>query len=364
MEASPNISRTSANIEVGGTRAEPLIEDLVSEENAKLYAGYELPNYQDISGQPTVTYGEGKQQSDYGVTYIDRVEMNDEAGTSYDVMRSMSDNPLSDVWIVKDTAWGTQVNGLNTDVARKLMQIGFNVLVKGPEIHSSIPLSQSAYNTHVILDMYESLGYLNAKEFAGEGYSRGSMLLFGTNAYADHFDRKVLYSNMTDPCVALPVRVKNMDSATAKKAIALPMDIGMLGIAVAKGLVHPTRGKHMMKSVDLSLDGAKQFYRTGKPLMNGEAGMMATNTPKDMQATIAFFRRCQANDEPVYREILGDSRPGVRFVSPEGGHGGGIDKRIIGNIAVRFGRLAEELIEKGGSAEIDYRYITHGLKSA
>ena len=338
------------------------LDDSVSTENARLYEEYVLPDYQDISGSPTITYGEGKQQSDYGVTYIDRVEMNDEAGTSYEVMRSISDKPVSDLWVIKDTAWSTQVNGLNTDVARKLMQIGLNVMVKGPEIGSSVPLSQSAYNTHVVLDRYANLGDIDTEQFAIEGYSRGSMIAFGTNAYAERFNRTPLYSNLTDPCIALPVKVKNMDSATAKKAVALPMDLAMLGIAITKGLVHPTRGKHMLKTVDVSWDGAKQFYRTGKPLMNGEAGMMAANTPIDMQATIAFFRRCRANDEPVYREILGDKRPGVRFVSPEGGHGGGIDKRIIGNIAVRFGRLAGQLQDNRSPEEIDYHYILHGPK--
>jgi hypothetical protein len=309
-----------------------------------LYEDYRLPSYESYADERHIDFGTPKQQDEYGTTYIDRWTMDDEFGTQYNVMRCLAAEPKTDVWVVKDTAWSTQVTGLNTDVARKLMGLGFNVLIKGPEIGSSIPLSNSAFNTHQILDGLERRGDISASRIAVEGYSRGSMIGFGTNAYAESFDRDVLFSNLTDPCVALPVKVAPFDAETAKKAATLPLDITMLGVAIAKGLSHPVRGRHIAQTIDPSWDGLKQFYRTGKPLMNGEAGMMAAKTPKDMKATIAFFRRCRVNDAPTYQAILAD-HPKVRFVRPEGGHGGGIDSRIIGNVAVRFGRLLEQLQE-------------------
>lgn len=330
------------------------------------YPDYELPDYEVDAGEATSYPGSGKRQNGYGLTYIDKWDMNDEAGTSYQVMRCLADEPRSNVWIVKDTAWSTQVTGLNTDVARKMMKMGFNVLVKGPEINSSIPLSQTAFNMHKILDTMHEKGDLDARQIAVEGYSRGSMVGFGTNAYAPQFNRQVLYSNLTDPCIGRPINVKHKvipsDMETVKKAVTLPADIAMLGIAVAKGLMQPS-GRRLAKSVDFSPKGAAQFYRTGKPLMTGEAGMLATQVPDDMQATIAFFRRCHVNDADAFEEILGTRRPGVRFVRPEGGHGGGIDSRIIGNVAVRFGRLADQLSEGRTPSDIDYRYITFGIKS-
>ena len=89
---------------------------------------------------------------------------------------------------------------------------------------------------------------------------------------------------------------------------------------------------------------------------------MASKTPMDMKATIAFFSRSEANDEEVYRQLLA-GREGVRFVQPEGGHGGGIDSRIIGNVAVRFGRLVDQLEAGRSPDEIDYQVILHGDKS-
>lgn len=337
---------------------------LEDEPKTGLYADYVLPTYHNEVNPNEVITGKGVPQDQYGTTYIDRLQMNDEAKTRYKVLRGLADNPISNVWVVKDTAWSTEVTGLNEDVARQLMALGLNVLIKGPEINSSIPLSESAFNTHAVLDYYHKRGDLNAREIAIEGYSRGSMIGFGTIAYARQFGRKVLYSNLTDPCVALPIKV--LDKEATKKLVTLPVDIGLLAIAAAQGVFdvrHPKRGLHLLKTIDVSKHGAGQFYRTGKPLMTGEAGMMAARTPHDMQATIAFFRRCRVNDAKVYQKIL-ENRPGVRFVSPEGGHGGGIDSRIIGNIAVRFGRLAKQLDQGRTSEELDYRNITFGTKLA
>ncbi|MDB5169210.1 MAG: hypothetical protein JWO41_566 [Candidatus Saccharibacteria bacterium] len=327
-------------------------------EKGVLYSDYILPDYDGNVDASSVVNLPVQPQGEYGIAYPQLLSMDDDTNTSYKVVRFEAANPRSDVWVVKDTAWGTQPEGLNTDVARKLMSMGFNVIIKGPEIGSSLPLSQSAFNTHKVLDYFSSLGYLSAKQIAVEGYSRGSMLAFGTNAYAEDFGRNVIYSNLTDPCNALPIR---SDLETIKKGIRLPLDLGLLALAVGHTLTSPGRGKHLSKTADLSREGGKQFIRTGRPLMSGEAGMMAARTPLDMHATIAFFRLCGVNDAKTYRQILGD-RPNVRFVRPDGGHGAGIDTKIIGNIALRFGRLADQLSEGRSAAELDYRHILHGLQ--
>lgn len=323
-----------------------------------LYADYELPIYNSQVDIANIVNLPPQPHGELGTAYPQRIPMNDEAGTAYKVIRFEASNPQSDVWVVKDTAWGTQPEGLNTDVARKLMSMGFNVIVKGPEINSSIPLSQSAWNTHAVLDAFHEKGYLDASHIAVEGYSRGSMVAFGTSAYAQRFGRNVLYLNLTDPCVALPIGI---DFESAKKGLTLPIDIALLGASVVQSVIRPTRNKNLRGTVDLSREGMKQFARTGRALMSGEAGMMAARTPEDMHATIAFFRYCRVNDAKVYRRILG-GRPDVRFVRPAGGHGGGLDERIIGNMAVRFGRLGGQLREGRKPEELDYLDIIHGIK--
>jgi hypothetical protein len=325
-----------------------------------LYDGYHLPTYTTQVNDEAIRALGPLQDEEFGQTQLERWQMNDTDQTQYNILRCEAYQPKTDIWVVKDTAWGTQPAGLNVDVARKLMKLGFNVLIKGPEIGSSLPLSESAHNTHAILDAMSRLGHLNAAEVALEGYSRGSMIGFGTNAYAASFDRKVLYSNLTDPCVAVPV---GFNLETVKKGATLGADIAMLNLAIGRALLNRKRTKDVLETIDPTKEGLQQFVRTGKPLMNGEAGKMAARTPLDMQATIAFFRQCRVNDVATYRRILAD-RPGVRFVQPEGGHGAGIDEKIIGNIAVRFGRLIEQLQEGRTADELDFRHITHGLRAA
>ena len=330
-------------------------------EKGSFYPDYVLPDYEStVDAEHIRPIGEPKQHSSYGVVHMEEWPMNDEKSTRYRVARCIASRPISNVWVAKDTAWSTQPEGANIDVARKLMKLGFNVLVKGPEIGSSLPLSQSAYNTHQVLDTLQAMyGGVDTSFVAVEGYSRGSMIGFGTNAYAERFGRRIIYSNFTDPCVGRPI---TFDLETVKKAITLPLDIGMLEVAVAFSLADIHRGPHLLKTIDPTPKGLLQFIRTGAPLMNGEAGMMAAQTPLDMEATIAFFRRTRVNDEQLFRDILAD-RPGVRFVRPEGGHGNGLDKRVIGNIAVRFGRIAEQLAEGCAPDNLDYEHIIFGRRS-
>lgn len=322
-----------------------------------LYLDYELPDYKHAADVESVKVISEQNHGDIGVIFKERWIMEDEDRTEYNVLRCQSYLNKTDVWAVKDLAWYTQLEGLNTDVARKIMRLGMNAIVKGPELYNAIRLSESAHNTHSILDGYEKLGYMDASHIAVEGYSRGSMIGFGTNAYADKFNRKVIYSNFTDPCMALGI---NLDTETLRKAISLPHGIALLGAAALQGIIsNPIRGRHLLKTVDVSLAGVAQFARTGRYLLNGEAGRMASKTPMDMKATIAFFRNSEANDEKIFRQLL-EGRNNVRFVQPEGGHGGGIDSRIIGNVAVRMGRLVDQLEEGRSPDEIDYNKILYG----
>lgn len=327
----------------------------------EFYPDYELPQYDSAVDTKNIKQlKEPEHHQGYGTVHLEEWPMLDEAGTRYQVGRCLAENPISNVWVVKDTAWSTQVEGANMDIALELMKLGFNVLVKGPEIGSSLPLSQSAYHTHLMLDaLQERYNDVDTSVVALEDYSRGAMIAFGINAYAKQFERKVIYSNLTDPCVGRPIQ---RDLETLKKAVTLPVDIGLLELDVALSLADPRRIKHLLKTIDPTPKGLLQFVRTGAPLMNGEAGMMAARAPHDMQGTIAFFRRCRVNDAKLYEQILAD-HPGVRFVRPEGGHGGGLERRIMGNIAIRFSRLAEQLAEGRTPDTLDYRRITYGPAS-
>ena len=95
--------------------------------------------------------------------------MNDSNDTKYEIRRCESDHPLTDIWIVKDCALGTQLDGINTYVARKLMAVGFNVLIKSQELDFSIKQSESAFNTHRVLSHLPKVSLSSLRGLAIQG---------------------------------------------------------------------------------------------------------------------------------------------------------------------------------------------------
>ena len=111
-------------------------------EEGFLHTDYVLPEYNSEVNEAKITpIGKPKRQGIHGTTYLEMWPMDDEHETRYKVMSCYANNPSTGMWVVKDTAWFMQPEGVNEDVATKLMSLGFNVLVKGPEIGSSIDLS-------------------------------------------------------------------------------------------------------------------------------------------------------------------------------------------------------------------------------
>lgn len=328
------------------------------------YADYQLPNYdteidttycKSMGTETHTGWDEAGKRRTLGTTHLEEWRMSD--GTRYDILIGRTAQPTTFVPIIKDTAWGTQVHGLNTDVGRKFLSLGYDFLIKGPEKGSSITLSHSAHNTHKVLDRAEDRGIFNTARIALEGYSRGSMIGFGTNAYAAQNNREVIYSNFTDPCIAQPFG-PNFETLT--KLPVMPIELAAFGLQIALSQFNPKRTAKLAATADLSRAGILQLARTGIPLFNGEAGALASQTPDTMKATVAFFGQSVANDQRIFTEILKD-RPGVRTVMPDGGHLRGIDDKIINHsIAPRFGRLALQLMEGRLDNELNYDFIHLG----
>jgi hypothetical protein len=294
-----------------------------------------------------------------GKTWVEDWEMTD--GTRHNLLfGKSSSNPLG-MLIVKDTAWITQVEGFNHDVALMLMGKGFDVLIKGPERGTSLELAQNAHHTHKILDKVEEIGISKTSNVGLEGYSRGSMIGFGTIGRARLHDRKIVYANLTDACVARSIEYTLAELLESTKGA--PAEL--LTIAHELGVIalHPTKLWHYRKTFDATVDGMMQIVRTGLPLFTGESGILAGQMPKDTQATAAFFRNSLANHRRLYKEIIkgkdGDLRPGIETKLTPGGHGRGMAEKILGNIGLRFSRLGDQLREGALPEEIDFTKVHH-----
>jgi hypothetical protein len=291
----------------------------------------------------------------YGTTWHEEWQMSD--GIRYDVLITEPEQRKTDIVVAKDTAWGTQVQGFNAHLAREMMRLGYPMVIKGPEKGGSIPLSHSAYNTHRVLDETEKIGLHESKVAAIEGYSRGAMIGFGTGAYADQHGRKIVYSNLTDPCLAHPIEFTARQlGETLSNMKDAPIEVLASAVQLGRLVLNPAKLFHYRETINLSVEGARQFYQTGKPLFTGEAGFLARHFPEDSQATICFFRNSLANHQAEFVDIL-KHHEGVEIKRPRGGHITGMDKRILGNIITRFSGLIRQLDAGVHHREIDYSLV-------
>ena len=315
------------------------------------YPDYVVPNYQDTT-DPTLKIGTEEDFADIGTSRIDTWSMNDASNTGYRTAVYRVDDSKDMPWIVRGTALSTQPEGtINATMARLLMSQGFNVITIGPEVGSSLPQSQSAYNMHVILSEYEKLGEMDTQEVFYEGFSRGANIGLGFQLYQDQFKREVISSHLTDLALALPV---SLDRQGVKKAANFPREIASLGLSVLKVLPELPDRPNVLETFDVSFSGLKQFYRTLIPLLSGEAGMMAARLQPDTKAIIAFYGLCSWNDRKVYQDILRNHTK-ISYVHPRGGHGRGVTIRSCEAIARPFGAVKKQLLEGVAICDVDLK---------
>ncbi len=327
--------------------------EIINSDRISPYSNYKLPVYDNFD-EPNVVFGGAVEHAGYGTVYTDYWLMNDSNDTKYEIRRCESDHPLTDIWIVKDCALGTQLDGINTCVARKLMAVGFNVLIKSQELDFSIKQSESAFNTHRVLSHLHKLGIINAENIAIEGHSRGAMVGIGTIDYSEQFGRSVIYANLSDPCIAKPLK---LDKETFGKVLRLYVDALHLGSTILRGSIENHRS-YLIKTIDASASGWAQFGRTLLSLCDGEAGKMASKLPSKTHATIGFYKNCGFNDAKIYREILAqENYPGIRFVEPRGGHTEYIGKNGIRPVIDLFSRLGQQLADGTPLQDINYSYV-------
>lgn len=322
---------------------------VVIEQEGVYYPEYILPDYRD-SVDPTVAIGDEEDFGGVGSSRIDICSLNDNKGTKHKVVVYRANDGQDMPWVVRGTSLSTQPEGtVNATMSQLFMRLGFNVITIGPEIGSSLPQSQSAHNMHSILDEYERKGEVDTANVLYEGYSRGANIGIGFIAYALGFKRKVACSHLTDLTLALPV---DLDVEGAKKALRFPQEIASLGISVLKVLPELPKRPRVAETFDISLNGLRQFYRTLKPLMSGEAGMMATKLPLDTQALIAFYGLSSWNDRDVYLEIL-KNYPNIRYLNPRGRHGRGVSIRSCQAIVRAFRGIRSQILDGVPIEEVD-----------
>lgn len=293
----------------------------------------------------------------FGTWKLETWEMDDD--TRYQVCSIDPVRRRTNVAVATGTPWGTQIEGMNMHAGIDMAHHGLPVIIVGPEMNASLPISQSAHNQLQIINRIEDTGFSEPKVSIFKGFSRQAMIMFGLFAYSPSDERQVLYGEAVDPCLAVPL--KDMVSELDPRGIIETLEysaqeiIGSLHL-VASILRDPRRRRHYTHTVDASIDGLRQFIRTGKPLFSGEAGELALHVPTDAHMNIGFLLTSLANQKDKFEQRLTD-HPNVTYSDYEGCHTQGVRRRIMQDTSRRLSGLTLQLSLGVPYDEIDYTLI-------
>lgn len=292
-------------------------------------------------------------RSDGFYWHIDRQQTDDEI--KFDVGYFEPEKRRTDIALYIDTSWTTQVQGLNSHTASVAARLGIPTIVKGPEIDTSISLSHSAHNTHALMDVIENEGFCEKKLAMHEGFSRGAMIGLGVNAYAEKFERKMLYAEEDDPCLAHSIF--NVSSEEILDYVQyVPRELLTAAQQIGTIIMDPRRLRYYHKTVDISLCGIKQIVQTGIPLFGGEAGLLADNVARDAVMNVTFQKGMPANHRRDFRQRLA-GRPGLAMYELEGTHTGAIGRKGLGSFVVRFVSILDQLSDGVPTDQLDFTKV-------
>lgn len=294
-----------------------------------------------------------------------RVEDGTKQGTRFQVAHLEPKKRKTDIVLTTGTCWGTQIPGYNMHRALSVAKLGMPVRLIGPEINTSIPLPQSAFNalTYMQYDDQGPEGFGDPKYAVLEGFSRKAMILFGMNAYAAQFGRIPFYNDSTDPCLAKHIKDLSFREYMGMASYVRNEVVGGAGL-IGDILRDSRRRRHYLPTVDVSLQGAGQLVRTGLPLFNGDAGLLAFHTPTDMHMLLRFLKGSMPNQRWVYKSIL-EGRPNIYYDDKNEVHSGGAKRETIEELAQRMSGLVLQLAAKVKPEEIDYSLVyTEATKAA
>ena len=311
-----------------------------------------LPQYSSVM-DPSQHKLLSQGKSDGFHWHIERQQTNDEI--AFDVGYFEPEERRTDIALYIDTSWSTQVKGLNSHTASTAARLGIPTVVKGPEIGVSIPISHSAYNTHALMDAVEDEGFSERGVAMHKGFSRGAMTGLGVNAYARLFNRKMLYAEADDPCLAhsfLDLSVEEI----REYAQYLPVEAVSVVRQVGRIMLDPRRVRHYRHTVDISRNGLMQVVRTGIPLFSGEAGLLADHVSQDAAMNVTFQRGMPANHRKDFSRRL-SGRPRLVIGERDGPHTPAIGRKGLGESVVRLVGLMDQLTEGVRPDEIDFSKV-------
>ena len=308
-----------------------------------------------------------------GVTlYRDVAEMTD--GNKYQVHSLVPSNQKTDVPVVKTTPWLMSDRGHSRYTDLQIAELGYPVVEFGPEgnyresvikmlgnftlrapelwkqVHQ-IELARTAHNMHQILNLRGGHPFYDPSQVVLAGESRGAMVAFGVEAFADEHGRQPIYADLSAPCFATPLKKEDLWDYRGQ----LPAEIRSLR-NIAKGF--PMRRlRHYPDSLNLSPQALLYQIFTGPTLFSGQTGELADNIPLDRMMYINAFNGDIAGQGEQWQEKFAD-HPGVKVDIHDGSHISLAEPATLERFLGRLSSLLGELDRADGNAsDVNYERI-------
>lgn len=288
-----------------------------------------------------VVQSEARDVSNLGTVTDERVFFDD--GSSYRHRLFLPYAPKPNAPIVTDTtAWCTSINGFNSNVATMLMGEGISVDLVAPQdvgvenilhLPTVVKLDHDVLAHQKILDNDMERGVLNTSKVVLPGDSRGGQVAMGISATASHFDREVVYFDLTDPCLEHRLTKEEI------KPIAL---VRYLGSELVNGFftfVENLTPAEVIASFPVTPNALAQDVAVGFSLFSTGSGRYVNAIPRDAVGRVTFFVGSVLNHREEYKERF-DSMPNVIVDEVEGFHLDIAKRSHTKNSVLRVGRAA------------------------
>jgi hypothetical protein len=287
-----------------------------------------------------------------GVLSVSRYELDDEI--SYDVLYGRSSSLRCDTLIVATSSWLTGLEGFNEDFTLQLMNTGFDVAFISTAIGKQTTLLKNAEDIHVILDDIDKKGRHHEKQAITVGASRGAMVGFGIESVSEKNQRKIIYSDIVDPCQALPLVLRN-PKQIFEYLRSIPDATNDLFRVVAK---LPLKKKvDYLRTIELHPQSVLQIIHSTPSLFSGEAGELAQKVSKDAHMHIRFFDKNPANDAETYIKYFAD-HSGVIIEKVPGAHLSLLSEDTTRKMLARLATLGSQLNYGATAEEINFKELS------
>jgi hypothetical protein len=281
-----------------------------------------------------------------------------ENGRHYEVVTATPNRQRSEIGVLIGTALGTSIRGHNWHTMNDMMELGYPVVLVGPEgghakwpsnpaglrrfVHNllSIDLGETAGNMHEILEEVDEDDLYTAGHIIKVGESRDAGVAMGFNARAEQFDRKVVYTDAIAPCFPQPKPLA-ANAELVLRASEIATQIGSLG--KNSPLTNLRRLAHYPKTINLNPHFLLHVAATVPTLVSGAAGHLAKQISPDAKIHNTHFEQDPWSDPDGWDEIFGDNYPYVVNDRRPGDHGAIAKEETQENRLLRLRGLLEEL---------------------